>query len=104
MKRSADDANGDEPVSKDAAVTKIPACQRCRVKKIKCDQNFPKCLKCAKIGAECIVFDPVVGREVLRLYTLQLEDRVKALELQLRDNGINVGDQPQLRVSGAKER
>ncbi|CAN3367554.1 pyrimidine pathway regulatory protein 1 [Diutina catenulata] len=95
MKRSADDANGDEPVSKDAAVTKIPACQRCRVKKIKCDQNFPKCSKCAKIGAECIVFDPVVGREVSRSYTLQLEDRVKALESQLRDNGINVGDQPQ---------
>lgn len=86
MKRGQSD---EDKEAKDLAnATKIPACQRCRVKKIKCDQNFPKCLKCGKIGADCIVFDPVVGREVPRSYTLQLEDRVKALEAQLKGNGL----------------
>ncbi|CAN3372008.1 hypothetical protein DIURU_001450 [Diutina rugosa] len=90
MKRVKPDPDDTDAKDALANITKIPACQRCRVKKIKCDQNFPKCSKCAKIGADCIVFDPVVAREVPRSYTLQLEDRVKALEAQLKQSGIEV--------------
>ncbi|CAH6718708.1 pyrimidine pathway regulatory protein 1 [[Candida] jaroonii] len=67
----------------------ISACQRCRVKKVRCDQNFPKCLKCEKAGVECIGLDPATGREVPRSYVIHLEDRIAVLEGKLKENGID---------------
>ncbi|KAL7665447.1 Transcription factor domain-containing protein [[Candida] zeylanoides] len=63
----------------------ITACQRCRTKKIKCDQGFPNCSKCAKAGATCVGLDPATGREVPRSYIMHLEERVAALESRLRE-------------------
>lgn len=74
----------------------ISACQRCRLKKIKCDHHFPKCLKCEKIGVECIGLDPATGREVPRSYVIYLEDRVQVLEKRLQDNGIETETTPVL--------
>ena len=87
VKRKVEEPESDP---KPDTTTKIPACQRCKIKKIKCDQNFPKCAKCARIGTECMVYDPIVKREVSRIYMLQLEDRIKVLESRLRKNGIDV--------------
>lgn len=67
----------------------ISACQRCRSKKVRCDQNFPKCLKCEKAGVDCIGLDPATGREVPRSYVIHLEDRIAHLELKLQENGID---------------
>lgn len=67
----------------------IAACQRCRVKKIKCDQNFPKCTKCAKAGHECVGIDPSTGREVPRSYVYHLEEKVNYLESKLKMHGID---------------
>lgn len=67
----------------------ISACQRCRIKKIKCDQNFPKCSKCDKAHVECIGLDPATGREVPRSYVIHLEDRIAALELKLKLHGLD---------------
>ncbi|PSK38340.1 hypothetical protein C7M61_002902 [Candidozyma pseudohaemuli] len=67
----------------------IAACQRCRSKKIKCDQNFPKCSKCERAGLECVGIDPATGREVPRLYVYHLEEKVQRLEALLRQNGLD---------------
>lgn len=61
----------------------ISACQRCRNKKIKCDQRFPKCSKCEKSGVDCVGFDPLTGREIPRSYVVHLEKRIKELEQDL---------------------
>lgn len=67
----------------------IAACQRCRVKKVRCDQNFPKCSKCAKAGLECVGIDPATGREVPRSYVYFLEDKIQFLEEKLKMHGID---------------
>ncbi|KAI0461225.1 hypothetical protein LJB42_001242 [Komagataella kurtzmanii] len=66
----------------------IVTCKRCRIKKTKCDQKFPKCGRCARFGAECIGVDPATGRNIPRSYIVYLEERVKVLETQLRSAGI----------------
>lgn len=70
----------------------ISACQRCRVKKIKCDQNFPKCTKCAKANADCVGLDSVTGREVPRSYVMYLENRIMQLEEQVNQGRIYPND------------
>ncbi|CAH2353957.1 pyrimidine pathway regulatory protein 1 [[Candida] railenensis] len=69
----------------------ISACQRCRTRKVRCDQDFPKCFKCAKAGVECIGIDPATGREVPRSYIIHLEDKISILENLLKEKGIDVG-------------
>lgn len=68
----------------------IAACRRCRIKKIKCDQEFPKCSKCTKAGLECVSIDPSTGREVARSYVFHLEEKVLLLEGKLKMHGINI--------------
>lgn len=65
------------------------ACKRCRSKKIKCDQKFPSCGRCAKLGEPCVSVDPGTGMEVPRSYVFYLEDRLSALLHKLEDLGIN---------------
>lgn len=69
----------------------ISACQRCRTRKVRCDQDFPKCFKCAKAGVECIGIDPATGREVPRSYIIHLEDKISILENLLKEKGIDIG-------------
>ncbi|ODV78749.1 uncharacterized protein CANTADRAFT_52486 [Suhomyces tanzawaensis NRRL Y-17324] len=66
------------------------ACHRCRVKKIKCDQKFPKCSKCEKSGNDCVGLDPLTGREVPRSYVVHLENKIQLLEAQLKQHGVDV--------------
>ncbi|KAG5417708.1 PPR1 [Candida metapsilosis] len=68
----------------------ISACKRCRTKKIKCDQKFPQCGKCAQHNVECMGLDPVTGREIPRSYIVHLEERVKVLENKLTELGASV--------------
>ncbi|CCE73097.1 Piso0_000116 [Millerozyma farinosa CBS 7064] len=94
-RRSEDSDEGDSkkgrPSSKILGITRsISACQRCRIKKIRCDQNFPKCSKCDKARVECIGLDPATGREVSRSYIVYLEDRVSSLEQTLASHGIGI--------------
>lgn len=95
MKRSNEPSDDEDLATKKAKSSQIlgitrsiSACQRCRVKKIKCDQNFPKCSKCDKAKVDCIGMDPATGREVPRSYVIHLEDRIAALELRLKLHGI----------------
>lgn len=67
----------------------IVACERCRVKKTKCDQNFPRCARCASLDEPCISVDPATGRAVHRSYIVFLEKRLKLMMAKLRERGVD---------------
>lgn len=58
------------------------ACDRCRIKKIKCNGLTP-CHHCEKIGLECKTSDKLTRRAFPKGYTENLEKRVKELEEEL---------------------
>lgn len=72
----------------------IAACQRCRLKKTKCDQQFPSCERCLKAGAVCAGLDPATGRQVPRSYVIALEDKIGHLESLLKHHGIDPNGSP----------
>lgn len=61
------------------------ACDRCRKKKIKCDGIRPCCLQCTNAGLECRTSDILSRRAISRNYTKSLEERVRSLEMEVRD-------------------
>lgn len=61
------------------------ACDRCRSKKIRCDGIRPQCTQCANVGFECRTSDKLSRRAFPRGYTESLEDRVRALEAEVRE-------------------
>ena len=67
----------------------VSACNRCRLRKNRCDQNLPACSSCDKAGVKCVGFDPITKREIPRTYVYYLESRLNYLESLLVDNGIS---------------
>ncbi|PBP17823.1 fungal-specific transcription factor domain-containing protein [Diplocarpon rosae] len=61
------------------------ACDRCRSKKIRCDGIRPCCSQCANVGFECKTSDKLSRRAFPRGYTESLEERVRALEGEVRE-------------------
>ncbi|KAK5170380.1 DNA-binding transcription factor cat8 [Saxophila tyrrhenica] len=61
------------------------ACDRCRSKKIRCDGVRPTCSQCSNVGFECKTSDKLSRRAFPRGYTESLEERVRALESEVRD-------------------
>lgn len=61
------------------------ACDRCRSKKIRCDGVRPCCTQCANVGFECKTSDKLSRRAFPRGYTESLEERVRALETEVKD-------------------
>ncbi|OCK83603.1 hypothetical protein K432DRAFT_276525, partial [Lepidopterella palustris CBS 459.81] len=51
-------------------------CNRCRLRKKRCDQHLPACGSCEKARARCVGYNPVSQREVLRSYVHHLESRI----------------------------
>lgn len=49
------------------------ACDRCRIKKIKCDGSLPACSNCLKIGFLCKTLDKLTRRSFPKGYTENLE-------------------------------
>ena len=66
----------------------VSACNRCRQRKNRCDQNLPACSSCEKAGVKCVGFDPITKREIPRAYVYYLESRVTYLESLLSENDI----------------
>ncbi|KAJ9354300.1 putative C6 transcription factor [Paecilomyces variotii] len=66
----------------------VSACNRCRLRKNRCDQRLPRCQSCEKAGVRCVGYDPITKREIPRSYVYFLEARVAYLEKVLTDNGI----------------
>lgn len=61
------------------------ACDRCRSKKIRCDGIRPCCSQCSSVGFECKTSDKLSRRAFPRGYTESLEERVRALEGEVRE-------------------
>lgn len=59
---------------------RLPACERCRTRKTKCDSLLPSCSNCTKAGVECINEDRNLGRAYTRSYVWSLEERLRAAE------------------------
>lgn len=61
------------------------ACDRCRSKKIRCDGITPCCSQCSNVGFECKTSDKLSRRAFPRGYTESLEERVRALETEVKE-------------------
>ena len=61
----------------------LHACQKCRLRKVKCDRQAPKCTNCAKGSVACIVVDPITGEQYARDYVRQLEEKERDLTRRL---------------------
>lgn len=61
------------------------ACDRCRSKKIRCDGITPCCSQCTAVGFECKTSDKLSRRAFPRGYTESLEERVRALEGEVKE-------------------
>lgn len=66
----------------------VSACNRCRLRKNRCDQRLPACLSCEKAGVKCVGYDPITKREIPRSYVHYLERRNEYLEFLLTSNQI----------------
>jgi len=44
----------------------VTACNRCRLRKNRCDQRIPACTQCEKAGVKCVGYDPITKREIPR--------------------------------------
>ena len=66
----------------------VSACNRCRLRKNRCDQRLPSCASCDKAAVKCVGYDPITKREIPRSYVWYLETRVAYLESLLQDHGL----------------
>ncbi|KAH3918003.1 hypothetical protein HBI56_177600 [Parastagonospora nodorum] len=61
----------------------LPACQKCKLRKVKCDRQAPKCTSCTKGKVACIIVDPVTGEQYARDYIKRLEEQEAELKAKL---------------------
>ncbi|ROW09348.1 hypothetical protein VMCG_02547 [Cytospora schulzeri] len=66
----------------------VSACNRCRLRKNRCDQKLPSCASCEKANVACVGYDPITKKEIPRSYVFYLETRVEQLETLLRANNV----------------
>lgn len=67
----------------------IPACQRCRLRKIRCDHAAPKCSACSKSALACIIVDPTTQKQYTREYISDLERKEAQLEAKFKEPTIS---------------
>lgn len=67
----------------------VSACNRCRLRKNRCDQRLPSCASCDKASVKCVGYDPITKREIPRSYVYYLETRVAYLETLLQNNAVD---------------
>ncbi|KFY22014.1 hypothetical protein V493_06911, partial [Pseudogymnoascus sp. VKM F-4281 (FW-2241)] len=85
------EASPDQPAAKTGQSSNfrnVSACNRCRLRKNKCDQQLPSCASCTKAGVNCVGYDPITKREIPRSYVFFLEARVGYLESRLGEAGV----------------
>jgi len=44
----------------------VSACNRCRLRKNRCDQRLPSCASCEKASVNCVGYDAIAKREIPR--------------------------------------
>ncbi|KAJ4354122.1 uncharacterized protein N0V89_005855 [Didymosphaeria variabile] len=72
----------------------LPACQKCRLRKVRCDRNAPKCANCILKQVACIIVDPETGAQYARDYLRQLEEEEVTLKTKLGNCSIPSYDPP----------
>ena len=89
LKRSLEESShdGDRPSPSDSSVStvkpaspaapssassfrNVSACNRCRLRKNRCDQRLPSCASCDKASVKCVGYDPITKREIPRRYEI----------------------------------
>ncbi|KAI0111908.1 fungal-specific transcription factor domain-containing protein [Daldinia grandis] len=83
-----DVASQNSKISQSTSFRNVSACNRCRLRKNRCDQKLPSCASCEKARVACVGYDPITKREIPRSYVYYLETRVDQLEALLRRNSI----------------
>ncbi|TKX23265.1 transcriptional activator-like protein 7 [Elsinoe australis] len=86
------------------------ACDRCKVRKIRCDARPGGCSPCAQNNTECRTTDRITGRATSRGYTENVETENQALKQhladlrrQLQEHGIEPRAQPLFRDSFSED-
>lgn len=77
-------------MAKNKKMRQSQACDRCRLKKIKCDGMKPSCSQCAKVNFTCRTSDRLTRRGFPRGYTEMLETEVVRLQKLMESRGISV--------------
>ena len=77
-----------------SAFRNVSACNRCRLRKNRCDQRLPACAACEKAKVRCVGYDPITKQEIPRSYVYYLESRIYYLE-ELLDRHDVAFDPPQ---------
>ena len=85
---SPSSASSTSNVGASSSFRNVSACNRCRLRKNRCDQNLPACASCEKAHVKCVGYDPITKREIPRAYVYYCESRISYLEKQLADRGI----------------
>ncbi|KAF3940368.1 hypothetical protein ABW19_dt0202539 [Dactylella cylindrospora] len=67
-----------------AKIHTLTACNRCRSRKSRCDASLPKCEPCQRSGSQCDFWDASKGITLSRSYVIFLQDRVKALDQEIK--------------------
>ncbi|KAK4238862.1 hypothetical protein C8A03DRAFT_33117 [Achaetomium macrosporum] len=75
-------------IGQSSSFRNVSACNRCRLRKNRCDQRLPSCASCEKASVACVGYDPITKREIPRSYIFYLEKRVEQLEGLLTANNI----------------
>ncbi|KAH3684200.1 hypothetical protein WICPIJ_004843 [Wickerhamomyces pijperi] len=84
------------------------ACDRCRIKKIKCDGKIPSCTNCLSIGYNCQTSDKLTRRSFPKCYTESLEKTLITLQNEnaklIHENDLlkNGGEQNSFGLDSAK--
>lgn len=53
-------------IGQSSSFRNVSACNRCRLRKNRCDQKLPSCASCEKAGVACVGYDPITKREIPR--------------------------------------
>ncbi|KAI1489677.1 fungal-specific transcription factor domain-containing protein [Biscogniauxia mediterranea] len=86
--QSHDGTGHSSKIGQSSSFRNVSACNRCRLRKNRCDQKLPSCASCEKARVPCVGYDPITKREIPRSYVFYLETRVDQLEALLRANNI----------------
>ena len=71
-----------------SAFRNVSACNRCRIRKNRCDQHLPACSTCEKAHQRCVGYDPITKREIPRSYVFFLETRLAYFESLVKTNNV----------------
>lgn len=57
---------GSKSAHSSSSFRNVSACNRCRLRKNRCDQKLPSCASCEKARVACVGYDPITKREIPR--------------------------------------